>query len=238
MIHHKIPKVKNGKVILFFCRDKCSHSEQGVNLMLSLGFELKIVYNKGKGDKLPEDIALVNSDYIICFRSWFILPKQVLESPKYYSINIHPGPPNYPGSGCINFALYNEENEFGVTTHIMEEKVDSGKIINYETFPVLKNQSLESVLKITHQKLFNQLTDLLLNLSLHGNKYIEQNIIKNNSVKWSSVKRTLKELNNHREIKLDFSEIEFNKRMRSFHHNDFPLYIKFQNKTFLLKEES
>ena len=236
MITHKEPKVKNGKVILFFCRKKCNYSEQGINLMLSLGFELSIVYNEGKSDKLPDDIRWVQCDYIICFRSWFILPKYIIELPKHYSINLHSGPPSYPGSGCINFSLYNDEKEFGVTTHLMEEKVDSGKIINYETFPVLKNQSLESILNTTHQKLFHQLTDLLLNLSSHGNEYIEKNIKKNNSVKWSNVKKTIKQLDEQREIRLDFSEKELNKRIRSFHHEDFPLFIKLHNKTFFLKE--
>ena len=53
MIHHKEPKLKNGKIILFFCRKKCSYSEQGISLMLSLGYEVFIVYNEGKSDKLP-----------------------------------------------------------------------------------------------------------------------------------------------------------------------------------------
>ena len=105
MIYNKEPKLKNGKIILFFCRKKCGYSEQGISLMLSLGYEVFIVYNEGKSDKLPNDIGSIQCDYIICFRSWFILPKHIIELPKYYSINLHPGPPNYPGSGCINFSL-------------------------------------------------------------------------------------------------------------------------------------
>lgn len=236
MIIHKEPNLNNGKVILFFCRKNCKYSEKGINLMLSLGFKLSIIYNESKSDKLPDDIELLQCDYIICFRSWFILPKHIIELPKYYSINLHPGPPGYPGSGCGNFSLYNDEKEFGVTTHLMEEKVDSGKIINYETFPIIKNQSLESLLKIAHQKLFNQLKELLLNLASDGNEYIEKSIIKNKSVKWSKVKTTIKQIDEHREISLNISEIELNKRIRAFHHKDFPIFIKFHNKTFFFKE--
>ena len=58
MIIHKEPKVNNGKIILFFCRKKCSYSEQGISLMLSLGYEVFILYNKGKSDKLPDDMYM------------------------------------------------------------------------------------------------------------------------------------------------------------------------------------
>ena len=106
--------------------------------MLSLGFELKVIYNQGKEDKLPSEALSTECDYIICFRSWFILSQELIDLPKYYAINLHPGPPNYPGSGCVNFALYNEENSFGVTTHLMKQKVDSGSIIAYKNFSHFK----------------------------------------------------------------------------------------------------
>ena len=36
--------------------------------------------------------------------------------------------PKYPGSGCINWALYDNAEDFGVTAHLMT-KVDDGPII-------------------------------------------------------------------------------------------------------------
>ena len=236
MVQDFQPKTPNNKTILFFCRENCEFSKMGINLMLDLGYTLKIVFNQGKGGKLPKDIELFECDYIICFRSWFILPKKLIEKPKYFAINLHPGPPAYPGSGCINFAFYNEENYFGVTTHLMEEKVDSGKIIDYETFPLLQSQTLENVLKTTHQKLYNQLTDLILNLSAFGNDYVHQKIKENESVKWSKKKRKLKEVEEHREIKFDMDKKEIAKRIRSFHHPDYPVFIILDEKRFYLKK--
>lgn len=235
MVHHYKPTRPNGKTILFFCRKDCGFSDMGVTLILDVGYELFVVYNQGKEDKLPKEIVTIACDYIICFRSWFILPKELLELPKYFAINLHPGPPAYPGSGCINFSFYNEEKTFGVTTHLMEVKVDSGKIIDFENFPVLESQTLENVLKTTHQKLYNQLTNLVLNLSAHGNDYIHQKIKENEHVKWSEKKRKLKEVEEHREITVDMDEKEIQKRIRSFHHPEYPVFIKLNGRYFYLQ---
>lgn len=236
MIQTRTPKSKNGLLILFFCRKDCIHSNASIQLMLDLGFEVKIVYSKTMKEDLPKDVFWIDCDYIISFRSWYILPKRLIDKAKRYAINFHPGPPKYPGSGCVNFSLLNGEENYGITTHLMNEKVDNGRIINYELFPIASHLTLNNILKITHQKLYNKLTDLLLNLSLNNDEYIKSEIEKNKNVKWSNTKRTLKELNEYREIKFDFTEVEFNNRIRAFHHSEYPVFIKFFNRTFILAD--
>ena len=68
-------------------------------------------------------------DYIFNFRSFLILNTKILKMAKIASINFHPAPPKYRGRGGINYALYNEEKKFGVTVHLMDQKIDNGKII-------------------------------------------------------------------------------------------------------------
>ena len=70
----------------------------------------------------------------------------------------------------------------------------------------------------------------------YGHKEFGENKVQEAIEKWSNVKKTIKQLDEQREIRLDFSEKELNKRIRSFHHEDFPLFIKLHNKTFFLKE--
>ena len=59
-----------------------------------------------------------------CFRSYFILNKQVLKSVKVASINFHPGPPNFRGFGCLNFALLNNAKQYGCTAHLINIKIE------------------------------------------------------------------------------------------------------------------
>jgi len=88
-------------------------------------------------DPFPKHILSKEYDYIISYISPWIVPKEVLDNARIAAINFHPGPPEYPGIGCTNFAIYNEEREFGIAVHHMREKVDSGDIIVVERFPIL-----------------------------------------------------------------------------------------------------
>lgn len=221
-----------GKTIMFFGRSDCRNTTQGLKLMLASGFDVYLIINSGKNDKFPSEVMELECDYIICFRSWFILSQEVLDIPKSFAINLHPGPPNYPGSGCVNFAIYNDENNFGVTTHIMEKQVDSGSIIDYELFPITKKCNLHRVLISTHQKLFNQLNNLIVNLAAYGDEWVNTKINDNKEVHWTGKRRKVKELIKERQITFDMDETEINKRIRAFHHPDYPIYVEIKGKRF------
>ena len=67
--------------------------------------------NNGKILKKLMGIKKNQYDYLICFRSYLILKKNILSKIKFASINFHPGPPSYRGIGCANFALINNEKK-------------------------------------------------------------------------------------------------------------------------------
>jgi methionyl-tRNA formyltransferase len=52
-------------------------------------------------------------------------------------INLHNAPlPNYRGVRPINWALFNEETEHGVTIHKIHEGIDDGDILGRVTYPI------------------------------------------------------------------------------------------------------
>lgn len=75
----------------------------------------------------------------------WIIPKGLLERVVKGAINWHPGPPEYSRIGCTNFAIYNNEKEFGITCHYMLDKVDTGKIIGVKRFSILENDTVFSI---------------------------------------------------------------------------------------------
>src|SRR5574337_1427381 len=91
------------------------------------------------GDPFPALWSEWEGDVIISYLSPWIVPTWLLKKAKIAAINFHPGPPEYPGIGCTNFAVYNAESEYGVTAHHMAGKVDTGAIIAVQRFPVLKD---------------------------------------------------------------------------------------------------
>ncbi|MAF96650.1 MAG: hypothetical protein CMM60_12975 [Rhodospirillaceae bacterium] len=118
-----------------------------------------------RGDPWPAEIDDWRGNSIISYLSPFILPPSLLDNAKGAALNFHPGPPQYPGIGCTNFALYNGETEYGVTCHHMAAKVDTGPIIAVRRFDILPD---DSVLSLTERcyahiyDLFMEITGVLL----------------------------------------------------------------------------
>lgn len=96
-------------------------------------------------DKRPEVLDRWEGDYLVSFLSPWVLPAGVLSRARKGAINFHPAPPEYPGIGCYNFALYDGAPTYGVTAHHMAPVVDSGDIIRVTRFPVLPNESVLSL---------------------------------------------------------------------------------------------
>jgi methionyl-tRNA formyltransferase len=176
-------------------------------------------------------------DYILCYRSYFILPKSLIESVKFYSINFHPGPPNYPGSGGVNFALYNDDDNFGVTVHLMDEKIDNGPILGTKHFSISDDDDVFKLLDRTHINLFSLFKEFTTNLKQFGKRYIEKKCIENKELTWSIIKRTSKDIENYRLIDKDVDKTEFLKRVKSFNYLDYPIELKLHGKTFSLSKD-
>ena len=129
-----------------------------------------------------------NFDYVICFRSFFLLKNKLLNKTKIASINFHPGPPNYRGIGCINFALFNGEKKFGTTAHLIDDKIDHGSILDIRYFKFNKSDNLKKCLEKTHKNMFLQ-TKKVLNYLFKNAKNLKKLANKNKDKKWS--KKTL-----------------------------------------------
>jgi methionyl-tRNA formyltransferase len=66
-----------------------------------------------------------------------IFKKEIINMPKFKTINCHAGKlPFYRGRNILNWALINDEKEFGITVHYVDERIDTGDIILQETYPI------------------------------------------------------------------------------------------------------
>src|ERR1700676_3081649 len=82
------------------------------------------------------EITVLRRARLIAFTTNVIVPQKVLDQLGYGAYNFHPGPPQYPGWAPAHFALYDRATEFGVTLHVMVERVDAGPIIDVAPFPI------------------------------------------------------------------------------------------------------
>ena len=201
--------------ILYFHRDNCKHSQKIKLLLKKKSKKLFCIVSKKNKENLDlSKIKNIEFDYIFSFRSFFILKKNILKKVRYASINFHPGTPKYRGIGCINFALYRNEKKYGSTAHIMDERIDAGKIIDVRYFVIKKNDTLTKCLSKTYSIMYNQAIFIISELIKNKDK-LDILKKKNNKVKWSKKLYTRKELNKLYVINLNCSDKIIKKKIRA-----------------------
>jgi len=168
-----------------------------------------------RGDKFPETAKTWQGEYIISFLSPWIIPPEVLLRANKAAINFHPAPPEYPGIGCYNFALYDDAKEYGVTCHHMVEKVDSGAIVKVLRFPLFESDDIASLKERSMAYLLVLFYDIA-SLIICGH---ELPISKET---WRKRPYTRGELNALCKIKLDMSEDEIHRRVRATYYPGHP----------------
>lgn len=90
-----------------------------------------------RGEDAIKTIADLHPDVIIVIAYGKILPKAVLDIPKYGCLNVHGSLlPKYRGAAPIQYAIKNGETESGVTIMLLDEGMDTGKILKTSVLPL------------------------------------------------------------------------------------------------------
>jgi methionyl-tRNA formyltransferase len=75
-----------------------------------------------------------------------IIPKDILDIPKFGFLNIHPSLlPKYRGPSPIQFTILNGEKKSGVTIILMDEKIDHGPIISQKSLEIKEQETAETL---------------------------------------------------------------------------------------------
>jgi len=104
-------------------------------------FDVRHVSRHNRNQKAlpPEVVDLIDRseiDFLFNFLSPMIIPGNILRAVKRAAVNFHPAPPEWPGVGSASYALYENDQSFGVTAHVMTEKIDAGPIVRVVRFPI------------------------------------------------------------------------------------------------------
>lgn len=76
-----------------------------------------------------------------------IFRAEMINLPQYKTINCHAGKlPFYRGRNILNWVLINDEKEFGITVHYLDEGIDTGDIILQKTYPITDEDDYATLL--------------------------------------------------------------------------------------------
>lgn len=122
------------KPVLLFAKPKPG-LDRVITILERYGCEV-VQFCGQRTDPFPIRAYEVPAELTISYISPWLIPDAILRQTKKWAVNFHPGSPEYPGIGCTNFALYEGVVEYGVTAHVMERTVDSGRILGIRRFPI------------------------------------------------------------------------------------------------------
>ncbi len=144
------------------------------------GRGLKVTYSPVKQYALDHQLPLLQPEKLrdeqfqATLRSWdadiFVvvafrmLPQSVWAMPSMGTFNLHASLlPQYRGAAPINWAIINGEHETGVTTFMLNERIDEGGILLQRTTPITPDDNAETL----HDRLASMGSQLVVE-TLHG----------------------------------------------------------------------
>ena len=113
---------------------------------------LKIyVPNKINNKEFQNTILSEKIDFAVVVAYGQIINKAILNSPKYFTLNIHASLlPRWRGAAPVQRAILAGDTSTGVSIMKVEEKLDSGPVFSKKEIKIENNDSVESILeKIT-----------------------------------------------------------------------------------------
>jgi len=124
---------------------------KGINYAKIYKIKKKILNfkNKNFSENKLLSILKINNIEMICLAGFMkILSKNFIKKFKGKILNIHPSLlPKYKGLNTHERALNNKEKYSGCTVHLVNSKLDSGRIILQKKVKILKNETKISLAK-------------------------------------------------------------------------------------------
>lgn len=114
---------------------------------------------------IQEALKKLEPDFFVTFAFGQILSQEVLDIPKFETINLHASLlPKYRGANPIQRAIINGDKETGICTMITELGLDCGDVCKQLTIPIADNMNCEQLWEEIAQKSPEMIEDTLLGL--------------------------------------------------------------------------
>ena len=118
-----------------------------------------------KEPEIQEELKKLNPDFFVTFAFGQILSQEVLDIPKYETINLHASLlPKYRGANPIQRAIINGDKETGICTMITELGLDCGDVCMKYPIEITETMNCEELFNIISEKSPKLIEDTLLGI--------------------------------------------------------------------------
>src|SRR5690554_3379952 len=133
---------------------------------------------KIKSKEFIETAISYNCDLFVSMSFNQIFKREILGIAPLGTINCHAGKlPFYRGRNVLNWVLINDEKEFGITVHYVDEGIDTGDIILQRVFPITDLDTYNSLLNTAYTECANILIDSIKSIQSRSADRIKQKSI-------------------------------------------------------------
>jgi methionyl-tRNA formyltransferase len=128
-----------------------------------------------KDFEVQEELKKIEPDFFVTFAFGQILSKEVLEIPKYSTINLHASLlPLYRGANPIQRAIINGDTKTGICTMITEEGLDCGGICLRDEIEITEDMNFVELFELISEKSPELIEATLLNIKSGALTPVEQ----------------------------------------------------------------
>ncbi len=105
-----------------------------------------LAYKTLRSEEAVRELSALNVDVFIVVVYGNMIPKSILEIPKFGCLNVHPSLlPKFRGPSPFQEAIRVGEKETGVSIMLLDEGMDTGPVIVSQAFPIDDRETAETI---------------------------------------------------------------------------------------------
>ncbi|MDF2944240.1 MAG: formyltransferase protein [Herbinix sp.] len=170
---HKL--IKDETIEILFICVRYDHKDP-ILVELAKNNNINLLYHENINS--PEFILMMKeyqADLFVSMSFNQIFKTNIINIPPLKTINCHAGKlPFYRGRNILNWVLINDEKEFGITVHYMDEGIDTGDIILQSTYPINDEDDYNTLLTKSYFSCAEILNDAIKLIQNDNIKVIKQ----------------------------------------------------------------
>lgn len=137
-----------------------------------------LLHQNVNSEEFIELVQAYECDLFVSMSFNQIFRQPLISLPRLQTINCHAGMlPFYRGCSVLNWVLINDEPEFGITVHFMDEGIDTGDIILQRGFPITEDDNYGTLLQKAYENCSKMLHEAIKLLQSGDFERIEQDSI-------------------------------------------------------------
>ena len=159
----------------------CVRNDHKDSTLIECGkkYGIDVIWSENiNSDEFIQKMKKYNVDIFISMSFDQIFKTKMINLPTLKTINCHAGKlPFYRGRNVLNWVLINDEKEFGITCHYVDEGIDTGDIILQRTYKITDDDDYSTLLARAYIGCADVLYDAIKSIQNGTNKRIKQSTI-------------------------------------------------------------